>query len=396
VRLIKGVLVLCLLLSPVAATQPPASPAGANSMAPQFSVSRRGVLLSWIERRDKTASLKFAEWTAGRWTAPRTVASGDNWFINWADVPSVIRLSNGQVVGHWLEKNGGGSEAYDVRLSYSKDDGATWSAPFSPHHDNTPTEHGFVSMFEFADELGLIWLDGRATSPMPGMAHGHGDMSLRYAAFDKSWKQVRDQPIDARVCDCCPTAVAVTANGPIAAFRDRSADETRDISVSRLDQDGWTVPKVAVADHWQIGACPVNGPALSATGRDVAIAWFTGKGNQNRAYAAFSKDSGRTFGTAIRLDETKTLGRVDIERLSDGSAVASWIESTATGAELRMRRIDAAGYRSNAVTITSMAPGRTSGYPRMASDGASLVFAWTDVAADGSTRVKTALAAPPK
>jgi hypothetical protein len=401
-RLIKLISLLCLSLGTIAAAQPQPGPAGANSMAPQLSVSTRGVLLSWIERSGKTASLKFAELAGGRWSAARTVASGDDWFVNWADVPSVIRLNNGQLAAHYLQKGPTGGEAYDIRIVRSTDDGATWSKPFSPHHDNTPTEHGFVSMFQTArGGFGLIWLDGRAMSPMPGMQHGHGDMSLRYAAFDANGKQTDDQRIDARVCECCPTAIAVTADGPLAAFRNRGDDETRDIFVSRLEniangKTAWTEPAAAVADHWQIDACPVNGPALTAKGRDVAIAWFTGKDNQNRAFAAFSKDAGRTFGNAIRLDDTKTLGRVDIERLDDGSAVASWIESVTGGAELRIRRIDATGRRSDPVTIAPMSPSRTSGYPRMASAGGMLVFAWTDVGTDGSTRVKVTTAAPPK
>jgi hypothetical protein len=143
-----------------------------------------------------------------------------------------------------------------------------------------------------------------------------------------------------------------------------------------------------VADSWRIEACPVNGPALSARGRDVAIAWFTGKDNQNRAFAAFSKDAGRTFGPAIRLDDGRSLGRVDIERMSDGSAIAAWMESTAGGAELRIRRVDASGRRGDAVTVTAMSPARASGYPRMAVDGASLVFAWTEAGGGGATRVQ--------
>jgi hypothetical protein len=45
--------------------------------------------------------LRFAERTATGWSEPRTVASGADWFVNWADVPSVIRLANGTLVG-WV------------------------------------------------------------------------------------------------------------------------------------------------------------------------------------------------------------------------------------------------------------------------------------------------------
>ena len=62
------------------------SPAAAGSAQPQLSVSSRGVLLSWIETTADRATLRFSERTASGWSAPRTVASGTDWFVNWADV----------------------------------------------------------------------------------------------------------------------------------------------------------------------------------------------------------------------------------------------------------------------------------------------------------------------
>src|SRR6187455_559715 len=72
-----------------------ATPAAADSAQPQLSVSPRGVLLSWIERNGDLATLKFSERTATGWSPARTVASGRDWFVNWADVPSVLRLRSG-------------------------------------------------------------------------------------------------------------------------------------------------------------------------------------------------------------------------------------------------------------------------------------------------------------
>jgi hypothetical protein len=266
------------------ATWPPAvheveSPAPPDSGQPQLTVSSRGILLSWIERAGPVATLRFAERTGTGWTPPRTVASGDDWFVNWADVPSVLRLENGTLTGHWLQKSGPDTYAYDVRLSYSTDEGKTWAPSFTPHHDGTNTEHGFASLFQMPGAgLGLVWLDGRAMAPES--SHGahaaeRGAMTVRFAAFDGAWKQTADQAVDLRVCECCPTTAAVTSDGPIAAFRNRSETEVRDIYVSRLERGTWTEPAAVHADGWTIPACPVNGPVLSARGRDVAIAWFT-------------------------------------------------------------------------------------------------------------------------
>src|SRR5688572_1463861 len=202
------------------------SPAGPNSSGPHLTVSSKGVLLSWTERAGSTSHLKFAERTSTGWSPARTAASGTDWFVNWADVPSVMRLADGTLAAHWLQKSGPSTYAYDVRLAYSRDEGKTWSASFLPHHDGTKTEHGFASLFQVpGDGLGLVWLDGRAMQAGGGHdqhGEGAGAMSLRYGAFDKAWKQVADLPVDLRVCECCPTSAAVTADGVIAAFRNRT------------------------------------------------------------------------------------------------------------------------------------------------------------------------------
>jgi hypothetical protein len=382
--------------------EPLASPAGPRSEAPQLTVSDRGILMSWIERGDNNqAALKFAERTATGWSAVRTVASGTDWFVNWADVPSVLRLADGSIAGHWLQKSGPSTYAYDVRLSRSTDDGKTWSPSVAPHHDGTQTEHGFASMFQVpGGGLGLIWLDGRETKAAGGAGGGHdghgtGAMTIRYGAFDRQFKQVAEAPVDLKVCECCPTSAAVTSDGLIAAFRNRTDDEIRDIYVSRFENGKWTEPRAVHNDNWQIAACPVNGPMLSARGRDVAIAWFSGAADADRAFVAFSRDAGRTFGAPVRVDDVATLGRVDVELMPDGSAMATWIELVEKKAEFKVRRIQPDGTRGAAIKVADMATSRSSGYPRLARHGNEMVFAWTEVVtatpgARPTTQVRTA------
>jgi hypothetical protein len=375
-----------------------ASPASAESGEPQLSVSPEGVILSWIERSGSTVTLKFALRTATGWSEARAVASGNDWFVNWADVPSVIRLDDGTLVAHWLQKSGPGTYAYDVKLSYSRDEGRTWSAPLTPHSDGTKTEHGFASLLQMPGAgLGLVWLDGRATS---GGGHGGheagaagGAMTLQFASFDRQWKRTIETPVDIRVCDCCPTAAAVTSEGIVTVFRDRSDEDVRDISISRLEHGKWSTPTAVHADNWKIQACPVNGPAIAARGRDVAVAWFSAVGDAPRSFMAFSKDAGRSFGPAIRLDDGVSLGRVDVELLSDGSAVAAYIEQADQRAQFKVRRVEPNGQRSMAVTVAGLDAGRTSGYPRIAVHGRELIAAWVERVS--TRRVQTATARIP-
>src|SRR5687767_14396203 len=73
------------------------SPAGEASAQPHLSVGKRGrVYLSWISRLpNKQYALRFAVKTGDRWSEARTIAEGSNWFVNWADFPSITELPDG-------------------------------------------------------------------------------------------------------------------------------------------------------------------------------------------------------------------------------------------------------------------------------------------------------------
>jgi hypothetical protein len=398
--LTAGALVALVSASPAAAdapwgvtVSPVTSPAGANSSSPQLTVDADRAILSWMERADGVPTLKFADQSAAGWSTPRTVTSGKAMIINVADVPSVRAFAGNSLVAHWTEGNGPDPEASTLKLSWSKDGGATWSPGASPHHDNTQTQHGFASLFQMPGAgLGLVWLDGRLTAAEGPNASDN--MTLRASTYDAAGKQLREVAIDTRVCDCCPTAVATTADGPIVAYRDRSAKEVRDIAVTRLAAGRWTAPVTVHRDNWMIEACPVNGPAISARGRDVVVAWFTGLNDEGRTWAAFSKDAGKTFGAPVRVDDVMSAGHVGVELLKDGGAVVSWVEFANDQSQFKIRRIGTDGSRSAAVQVAGTAEARVGGVPRIASAKDELLLAWTETAA-GASRVRTARAPLP-
>jgi hypothetical protein len=345
-----------------------------------------------MERAVPRSVFKFAERTATGWSEAKTVASGNDLVVNAADVPSVRALADGTLAAAWMLANSPDPEAYDLQLAWSKDGGATWSKPVSPHHDRTETQHGFASLFQAPGAtagLGLVWLDGRATNPK--LAHPSDNMSLRAAIFSRAGVELREMPIDTRVCDCCPTAVAVTAEGPIVAFRNRSDKEVRDIYVSRFTAGRWTTPVAVHNDGWEIDACPVNGPAVSARGRDVAVAWFTGLKDEGKAFVAFSHDAGRTFGQPVRVDDESAIGHVGVELLKDGSAAVSWIEFVNERQQFKVRRVEAGGARTAGIIIAGQGEARVAGHPRLTQDRDELLFAWTETTS-GASRVRTARA----
>jgi hypothetical protein len=215
-------------------------------------------------------------------------------------------------------------------------------------------------------------------------------MTLRYTTVDARGKLFEEILLDGRVCECCQTGAAMTAEGAVVVYRDRSSNEVRDISVVRNVKGRWTEPRTLHEDGWRIEGCPVNGPAIDGDGRRVAVAWFTAAGDRPRANVAFSTDAGATFGRALQFDDGAPLGRVDIVMLPDGAALVVWLERGANGGMIKARRVDTGGALSQSFMVAGTSAARSSGFPRLVRAGDDVIFAWTDASTPSRVRVARA------
>jgi hypothetical protein len=378
------------------------SPAGKGSAEPFVASGAAGAItMSWLERMpDSSVSLRLSVLSAeGAWGATKEIIRRSDLFVNWADFPSVVTLADGRLLAHWLQKNGSGKYAYDVRLSQSANGGETWTSSLAPHDAGVQAEHGFVTLLPRADSSAdILFLNGSAN---PASAAGSHDaergppMRLGFARWSATGGVVPATVLDERTCDCCQTAAALTMNGPIVAYRDRSETEQRDIAVTRLVSGQWTAPAPLHRDNWIIDACPVNGPALSASGSDVAAVWFTGARDTAKVQLVFSADAGTTFGAPVRIDAGMPAGRVDVELLDGGDALVTWIERTsAESAEVRARIVRRDGTAEPHVVVSQSKGSRASGFPRMARRGADVVLAWTQPGPESEIRLATLRIAP--
>lgn len=376
-------------LGTVTQVQVPATP---GSRFPHLAATQDGatVVMSWLEPVAAGGfELRQARWVKSQaWGAPGVVAASADWFINWADFPSVVPLDSSRWAAHWLHQRPGDVYSYDVMTSLSEDGGSTWSPPLSPHDDGTPTEHGFVSLASIEGRPYALWLDGRKTGGGHDGGHaGHGSggaMTLRGARLAPSGA-TDGAEIDASVCDCCQTDAVAVRDGLLVVYRDRTSGEVRDIHAARYVAGEWSAVGPVHDDGWRIQACPVNGPAVAARGDEVAVAWFTAP-DQPRVRLAFSRDGGRTFSPPVEVASGRVAGRVDVVLLEDGRAIVSWLAESTGGAAIRVQPFTAQGPAGEPVDVATSDVARSSGFPQMLAVDGGLLVAWTESATTPAVR----------
>ncbi len=367
------------------------NPAGPESSLPRLFTDDSGlVYLSWVEQNEGTSSLYYSTYDGSDWSTPELISSSSNWFVNWADFPSVIGQDGEAIAAHWLGKIPGNTYSYNVEIS-TKSDLDSWTEAIVPHSDNTATEHGFVSMVPFSDSsFYAIWLDGRNTSG----GHGeHGDLStamtLRGAEISHSGQLISEHELDTSVCDCCNTSLVSTNNGLIAVYRNRTENEIRDIYIKRFINGEWEQEEAVYSDDWNIAACPVNGGMIDSKGALTAVAWFSGADDKSTVKLAFSEDNGNTFSSPIIVDASVNLGRVDVLINDDNSAWVSWITREEDSAYLNVHLISTEGEVLLDYQVSEIDPARRSGFPQITRLDKGVLLAWTEIH-DESKLVKTA------
>ena len=335
-----------------------------------------GFVLTWQQRGTKNQELWFAELNAdGKELHRGRIARGANWFINWADFPSLVVLDNGDWVSYWLQKSGTGPESYNIQLTRSIDRGRHWSKPIAPHTDGTPTQHGFVSLLPDGDDRVLaVWLDGRRAAELPGGVdgkHEHDEeaapMTLRAAVLNRAGVHSGDTLLDESTCSCCQTDAVRWAGRVLVAYRDRSPEEIRDIAVTARGVDArWSKPRILSADNWKIEGCPVNGPALTVNGETLLVLWPTLVGDKMvQRYTLRLWDQADAETRTLEPGE-RVRGRVDAAPWGEGFLI-SWLGGQDKDAGPRLGLINGAGTLAATRIVATTTGSRAVGFVRMAS-----------------------------
>jgi hypothetical protein len=348
--------------------------------------------LSWLEPgADDEVALRQSTLRAGAWSDPQIVVQGKDVFVNWADVPSVVPITPNAWIAHWSKLKAETFGAYDVVIATSPDAGATWTTPVVLNDDGTDTEHGFATLFAWGEDAGIVWLDGRQLAAWsfdnPDALLG---TELRFAKVTLGGAVLETDVIDTLVCDCCQTDVAMSSVGPLVIYRDRTAQEIRDVVVRAHDGEAWQPPIALGAEGWHIEGCPVNGPAIAAREDAVAAAWFTAANDTPRVRFARSSDGGRTFESPLDLDTVGAFGQVDVAVLEDATAVVTWWRrSEDNRTVLALRTVSREGALGSITTIAENAVSQPLDVPEAVLTGDGLLVTWTD--SEDRGRVRAAL-----
>jgi hypothetical protein len=347
-----------------------------------------GAVLSWLEPEGRERVLKFARYRNGGFGESTEVARSEQMFVNWADFPSVTPISGDLWFAHWLRRREA-SGAYDIATAVSRDGGSSWMQAEQMNEDDAVAEHGFVSVFGWDDEIAAFWLDGRE---LANWSFDNPDellgTSLRLARFNAQGDATSREVVDDLVCDCCQPDVALTESGPIVAYRDRTPEEIRDVVVRRWSGGGWSEPLNLGNEGWFIEGCPVNGPAIAATGNTVAAIWFTAAEGRPRVRLARSDDGGASFPLVVDVDASGSYGQPGVVLDPDGRALVSWWRRSAEGGiDLMVRAYDRDGGAGPEIRVAHESVGQPIDVPQLvAADGGYLV-AWTTFDEGGTVRL---------
>jgi len=308
--------------------------------------------------------------------------AGTGWFLNWADVPAVARLASGTALAVWLVDDPAHAHSYGTRFQLVDPIKGPLGEPRRLEEHAGAGEHGFVSL-EVLDERRFLalWLDGRAME-----AHGAGAMQLLARTLDADGTLGPEMVVDPSTCTCCPTDLVKLANGKwLAAWRDRSAEEVRDISCALFDGKSWSAPAPVGYDGWKITGCPVNGPRLAASAKNVAASWYTGVDGSVRV--SFSPADGSAFYFPQRVDEGASEGRGDCVFLPDGSLLVGWMGREEGRASWLLRRVWPDGKRGEIHQLAEISGDRDAGFLHLAvADGHAWAL-WTEPGAEKKVQV---------
>ena len=311
-----------------------ASPTAPGSTTPQLVNAPDGtVYLSWLEpAAARHTALRFARFDAATrtWSPARTIGESLTQSVPANLIPRLAVSSANTLAALWHPA------ANLATLTTSTDGGANWSNPVVLNRPSRLATHATLQSLPDGQLL-VTWIEPEAK----------GGVLLARTAAQDSAPVVVDPSVSA---GCTPSLVVFPDGSALVAYRGLSPDGVRDIRTARFHDGRWDAPAILSADNWKPSLPSRNSPAVVARGPHVAAAWFT-SAEGARVNVSTSDNAGAQWLIPNRVDDIAPLGFPGLVLFDDGSQLVSWIERTATGQVILLRRISARGNLSVPVQI---------------------------------------------
>ena len=189
----------------------------------------------------------------------------------------------------------------DIRFSYSKDYGKTFTSPITVNNDNLLTGHSFNEMLVTDEgEISIVWLDSRLSYQLriEGKETNGSALFMGKANFLKKETIFSNEQLANNTCVCCRIAMDFNEQGELAIlWRHIYGDNIREFALLTLEAGKeQQAPYQVSYDHWKINGCPHQGGAISINENNrYHLVWFNqgtvGKG----IFYASSNDQGKTL-----------------------------------------------------------------------------------------------------
>jgi hypothetical protein len=296
-----------------------------------------------------------------------------------------VAIGDGMLAVLWTARRGSDTT---IRLAISTDEGRSFGASTQVSAPGAPGTRGWGSIaIDAQRRIHVLWLDTKiaaataAPSPAadPAAPHVHGGAAhaeMRqdiYEAIVDADGEIREHLVATGVCFCCKTAIVRQGEAMWGAWRDVYPGTLRDISFARLDGPG-DVAKVRVSeDHWQINACPEDGPSLAAGGDRIDIVWPTQVDSQTTAKGVFAASTadGRTFTSRFRMDGGAGSASHPAIAAGPAGSMAVWQVAGPASQQIEARRRTGSSWES----IEAVATGTVSS-PVVSAAPRGFIVAW--------------------
>ena len=362
-------------------------PYGNNNAQPNLVSKDGNLTLSWISSvENQEAVLFYTQYKDNSWSEPVRITSGSDWFVNWADFPANA-INGNLLLTSYLKKSASGTYTYDILLNLETLSRKKIKDNFLLNTDGIKAEHGFVSMIpNNSSGFYVTWLDGRNTVINTKETH-HKAMTIRFAEITSTGEIINETELDATTCDCCQTSIALSSEGPIVVYRNRSEDEIRDIYITKYRNGIWEQPVPVFNDGWEINGCTVNGPKVVVNKTTTAVAWFTAADDNPKVNLSFSLTDKDEFNLPIQLNDLDAIGRVDVAFLNSKEVLVSYMEFDDNATYLNVKKVTVEGEVSKAFTISKIDSGRETGVPQLEVMDNVVYLVWTNMV-DGKNQLK--------